>query len=158
VARAGAALVAAALALAAREARAWEATPKALAAKVGAAAAPSCDLCHAAATAPVGAASRPFAAALVARGLVDDGEAALDAALAKMRAERVDSDGDGAQDLDEVAWGADPNHADVPQSEGAPPEYGCSTRAPGRAPGGAAIAVAVALVAAVGRARLRRRR
>jgi len=104
---------------------------------------PSCMLCHsptadAAAPGPV---DTPFGRSMVARGLSGepnpDGDAgttvdagAIDptilAALAAMRRDGVDSDGDGAQDLDELSWGADPNVFDGFHSNPvAPPHYGC---------------------------------
>jgi hypothetical protein len=98
--------------------------------------APGCDLCHAHADAPVGGASKPFAASLVARGLVAGDDASLAKAL--VADEGVDSDGDGARDLDELSWGGDPNHPDVPVGK-PPPEitYGCGGSSKG-APGGSA--------------------
>jgi hypothetical protein len=78
---------------------------------------------------------------MVARGLLGepttDGDAAASvdagtidptmlAALAAMRQDGVDSDGDGAQDLDELSWGADPNVFDGFHSNPVPPpRYGC---------------------------------
>ncbi len=148
-------MIAIAAVIAPQPAAAWDGTPKALAARVGAATAPGCDVCHRAEAAPVGAADQPFAKALVARGLDADGAAPIDRAIAKMRADKVDSDGDGAQDLDEVAWGADPNRADVPEAQGEAPQYGCAARAPAEgAAGWAAIGLVVA-AALAGRARAR---
>jgi hypothetical protein len=67
----------------------------------------------------------PFGKSMVARGLLGEGDSdagtnsdagtinpTLLAALARMRADGVDSDGDGAEDLDELSWGGDPNHYD----------------------------------------------
>jgi MYXO-CTERM domain-containing protein len=143
-----AALLALAAALAPGAALAWADTPKALEAALKLPSAPKCDLCHHAASDPVGAVDQPFGKAMVERGLTKDDAASLSAALDTMRADKVDSDGDGAQDLDELSWGGDPNHADVPQSStDAPAAYGCSA-APGRASGwGAVLALAAALAA-----------
>ena len=48
------------------------------------------------------------------------------AALAAMRKDGVDSDGDGAEDLDELSWHADPNHYDGLSPNSAPQvHYGC---------------------------------
>ncbi len=105
---------------------------------------PACTLCHSpmpdSGTA-AGAIDTPFGKSMVARGLrgassldSDAGagndagniDATLLAALTAMRRDGVDSDGDGAQDLDELSWGGDPNVFDgfhvtpVP-----PPHYGC---------------------------------
>lgn len=121
--------------LAPQAALAWQDSPTQVATHLGLSAAPRCDLCHVEASAPVGAAVQPFCEALVARGLTKDDASALDAAVDRMRADKVDSDGDGAQDLDELSWGGDPNHADVPQSTDAPAAYGCSMRAGANAGG-----------------------
>lgn len=137
----GALLASAALG-ASTPALAWDDTPKLLAERLGAKSAPACTLCHEAAKAPVGAADTPFAKAMIARGLDADTPAALDAAIAKMRADKVDSDGDGAEDLDEVSWGADPNHGDVQQSAGDPPAYGCGMAGGPRRPAWALVAIA----------------
>ncbi len=82
----------------------------------------------------------PFGKSMVERGLlgqaattgaagsVDAGtiDPTMLAALAAMRRDDVDSDGDGAQDLDELSWGADPNVFDGFHSDPVPPaKYGC---------------------------------
>lgn len=69
-----------------------------------------------------------FARAVVARGTVAGDEDSLRRALVAMK--DVDSDGDGARDLDEISWGGDPNHADAPDvTPSAPPSYGCGASA-----------------------------
>src|SRR4051812_36086906 len=89
--------------------------------------APGCDLCHHAAMEPVGAVDTLFGKSIVARGLVDADAASLAKALDGLREGGVDSDGDGARDLDELSWGGDPNHADVPEGVNEEPvTYGCS--------------------------------
>jgi len=144
------ALVAAAIAFAARVASASPSYPDALDADLGLPAAPGCQLCHHAAAAPVGPVDTPFGEAMVARGLMGgDDVASLSAALVRMRSDHVDSDGDGAEDLDELSWGGDPNHADVPEGGPLTPvTYGCAlSGAPTAWPAGAVLA-ALALVAA----------
>lgn len=141
--------------LASGAAAASEAYPAAMKADLGLAKAPGCDLCHQAAVDPVGPVSTPFGESMVAKGLVASDPASLTKALDALRAAGVDSDGDGAKDLDELSWGGDPNHADVP--EGGSPEpvtYGCTV---GRVPvdGGAAGLALGGL--ALGLAALRRR-
>ena len=104
---------------------------------------PSCTLCHSQVpdAAAAGLVDTPFGKSMVARGLLCaptfDGDAGANAdagtidptllaALAAMRRDGVDSDGDGAQDLDELSWGADPNVFDGFHSNPmAPPHYGC---------------------------------
>jgi hypothetical protein len=105
---------------------------------------PKCSLCHSVSSSgESGPVSTPFGKSMVARGLLaaqasgtdagaapsDAGtsEVSLVAALAKMRTDGVDSDGDGAEDLDELTWGSDPNTYDGLKSN--PTEavnYGCA--------------------------------
>lgn len=89
---------------------------------------PPCTLCHSPSDGGSGPVTTPFGAALVKRGLGGHGDTtSLDAAIARLRADSVDSDGDGARDLDELAWGGDPNAPDLPADPNAqPPQYGCS--------------------------------
>jgi hypothetical protein len=76
---------------------------------------------------PVGAVDTPFGKSTVAKGLVGADAASLTKALDGMREGGVDSDGDGAKDLDELSWGGDANHADVPEGGNETPvTYGCS--------------------------------
>jgi hypothetical protein len=71
-----------------------------------------------------------------------------------MRAAGVDSDGDGAEDLDELSWGGDPNHADLPEGGNSEPvTYGCSA---GRVPVDGAAAGGLFGVIALLAARRRR--
>ena len=101
---------------------------------------PSCTLCHSTVSgSTVGPVDTPFGKSMVARGL--RGEAARDggvdadggtvdptllAALAAMRKDGVDSDGDGAEDLDELSWEGDPNHYDGLRPNDIPQvNYGC---------------------------------
>jgi hypothetical protein len=95
---------------------------------------PACTLCHGEATAAdAGPADTLFAQSMIARGLraaesEDAGtiDPSLATALAAMKKDGVDSDGDGAQDLDELSWGGDPNHYDgPPASDVSAPAYGC---------------------------------
>ena len=74
---------------------------------------PSCAVCHASASAPVGAVDQPFGESLVARGLASGDLASLTSALNRLRKDGVDSDGDGAQ-ISTSAWGGNPNHAESP--------------------------------------------
>jgi hypothetical protein len=122
--------------------------PGALASDLGLSKAPGCDLCHRAATAPVGPADTPFARSMIARGLVASDVHSLAGALDRMRADGVDSDGDGAEDLDELSWGGNPNHADLPAAGRIEAvEYGCSQS--GGAAGEGAVALAMAAAVAV---------
>ena len=135
-------------------ASASKAYPEAMKTALLLAKAPSCDLCHAAAADPVGPANSLFGQSMVAKGLRADDPASLTQALDGMRAAGVDSDGDGAEDLDELSWGGDPNHADLPESGNTQPvTYGCSA---GRMPvegGGAGILFGVIAILATKRRR-----
>ena len=101
--------------------------PDELRAALGLSYLPKCTLCHGEASgSDAGPCDTPFGKSMVARGL--RGEAAstsdggvdadggidptLASALAAMRKDGVDSDVDGAQDLDELSWGGDPNKYD----------------------------------------------
>ena len=139
-------------------AAASEGYPEAMKTDLGLAKAPGCDLCHQAASSPVGPASTPFGKSMVAKGLVASDAASLAKALDAMRAAGVDSDGDGAEDLDELSWGGDPNHAAVPEGGAqAPVTYGCGA---GRVPveGGAAASLLGVIVFLAARRGARRRR
>ena len=142
--------IAAAVFLVSGVASASKAYPDAMKAALVLAKAPSCDLCHAAATDPVGAATTPFGQSMVAKGLIADDTASLTRALDGLRAAGVDSDGDGAEDLDELSWGGDPNHADVPEGANSEPmTYGCSSgRMPVEGGGASILFVAIAILAA----------
>jgi hypothetical protein len=110
--------------------------------------APSCTLCHQG-TPQVGSVTTPFGKAMRARGLVFYDEEALKNALAALRRDNVDSDGDGTPDIEELQAGRDPNRADAATTDGGPapvvegpPEltYGC-----GVAPGGLSLGLLGAL-------------
>lgn len=132
-----------------------------------------CTLCHSAAGdagddaasdgsdggGGIGPADRPFADSALARGMVQGDDGSLRSALDRMRADRVDSDGDTMADIDELAWGTDPNVPDRPQGD-VPPAlgYGCSAGAAPTSPDAAWIAAAVALSCFAARRRARRGR
>ena len=82
----------------------------------------ACATCHRALD--TGVELTPFGAALAARGARAREDASLEAALAKLSADSVDSDGDGARDLDELAWGGDPNVPDLAPTPPEEPRYG----------------------------------
>ncbi len=150
------------LATAAPLASASESYPAAMSSELALANAPGCELCHDAADASASSADTPFSESLEARGLVGADPASLTVALGRMRDDAVDSDGDGARDLDELSWGGDPNHADLPEGGVKDPiTYGCSASSTHEgSPIGLALA-ALGLVAAsrcVTRSRMRRRR
>jgi len=86
---------------------------------------PPCTLCHA----TVGGGGPVVTAmgrSLLARGMVANNDASLRAALDRLVTERVDSDGDGTIDIDELLVASDPNTAQVSNLADVPPlEHGC---------------------------------
>lgn len=82
---------------------------------------PDCQICHRG-TPKLETVTRPFGVALRERGLQPYSTFSLDTALAAMRQDAVDSDGDGVLDVDELTDETNPN-GDAP---GPPtPTFGC---------------------------------
>ncbi len=118
---------------------------------------PQCGLCHTNNITGPGTVNTPFGRSLRLRGAVGLDEARLRSALDTLRADAVDSDGDGVADVTELENGTDPN---VPESDGGgvgggaggggggdevfpPPRYGCGASAvPGLWALGSAVALA----------------
>lgn len=87
---------------------------------------PECAVCHQDGRTGRGTVNTPFGSAMRARGLVAYEAPSLVAALAAMRADRVDSDGDGTLDVDTLKEGGNPNGgASEAEVEGITPTYGC---------------------------------
>ncbi|QRK07396.1 hypothetical protein JQX13_46495 [Archangium violaceum] len=97
---------------------------------------PACNVCHQGGAVGYGTVTTPFGQSLRSRGLVANNEGTLRTALGAVRSERVDSDGDGTPDTDELAAGRDPNVSDSGNGGDEPEDvlpdvtYGC-----GAAPG-----------------------
>lgn len=83
---------------------------------------PSCDLCHQG-TQSNGTAVKPFALAMKDRGLKPADNASLTAALQQMETDKVDSDGDGVTDIEEIVNKTDPNSNGAATAS---PVYGCA--------------------------------
>jgi uncharacterized protein (TIGR03382 family) len=125
--------------LGATAARATPEFPGIVRTELGLSSPPSCALCHQGAPS-VGTVTTPFGAALRARGLVMYENGSLRKALTELNTGKVDSDGDGTPDTEELKAGRDPNKSDAPTAPGgeAPgggnvlpePSYGCGV-APG---------------------------
>lgn len=117
-------------------------------------AAPACALCHAGGNGQRGNVTTPFGASMRARGLVANDEASLQKAYDTMTSDKVDSDGDGKLDVDELKAGTDPNTPEG--TETITPKYGCVGRvAPSGGTSGGWLAAAALALAAL---RHRRRR
>lgn len=126
--------------------------PTAIQAALTAKKAPDCGVCHAGGTTGRGTVTTKFGAAMMARGLVANDEASLTKALTAMETDKVDSDGDGVIDVDELRVGTDPN---VAEGSGVSRlVYGCG--AAGGAPCETATPLLLLAAAALAR-RLRRR-
>lgn len=116
---------------------------------------PGCALCHVGAQSS-GTAISPFAVSAKARGLVVGNDNSVAAALDKLASDKVDSDGDGTIDTDELKDCRDPNTPDKSSlgCAGGIPEvaaYGCGAtiaRSADASPLAIALgAAAVALIA-----------
>jgi hypothetical protein len=130
--------------------------PSAVARDLNLAHEPGCTLCHTGGVTQRGTVTTPVGTSLRARGLVAYDEQSLSAALGRLEADAVDSDGDGRTDVAELRAGTNPNVADDPSSstgggtQPPVPTYGCTSAA--GAPG-ASFLLAVCGLAALHRAR-----
>ena len=114
---------------------------------------PPCRLCHIQGTTGAGTVATPFGLSMLEHGLTED-HSTLSSALAALRADNVDSDGDGVPDITELMANTDPNTpVDAPLSQQGP-TYGCSTSGTN----GPNLAACVALAIVIAGAALGRRR
>jgi hypothetical protein len=132
--------------------------PREMARHLAAATDPPCGVCHQDAKTGKDTLVTPFAWGMRARGMT--GQDTLLGALDRVRADAVDSDGDGTTDVAELIAGTDPNSAaSTPASPGTvrDPQLGCAV-APGPRRGGAKTFAFAALVAmCLARCRSKRR-
>jgi hypothetical protein len=101
--------------------------PGEIARHLGAATDPPCGVCHQDGKTGKDTLVTPFAWGMRARGLT--GQDTLLEALDRVRSDAVDSDGDGATDVDELIAGSDPNSAaSTPAMPGTvrDPQLGCA--------------------------------
>jgi hypothetical protein len=82
---------------------------------------PACVLCHATNAGGTNTVTKPFGQALQAQGAQEKDSAALRQALAQVRDEGVDSDGDGSGDFLELTQLRSPNVAGEPDGGAADP-------------------------------------
>jgi len=112
-----------------------------------------CSVCHIKGNTGSPTPITPFALSMRSRGL-SGGPNSIASALAKMKTDNVDSDGDGVSDIAELEAGTDPNSSANSSIVNDPePGYGCGGTAP-RGRGGLGAVTAAAL----GWLLLRRRR
>ena len=118
---------------------------------------PPCFICHVKNNTGSGTANTGFALGLRERGLDAEARASLGTALTKLDNDKVDSDGDGVDDVDELREGTDPNSVAPASIRNQPePEWGCSVAQPGAAGGGWPLGlIGVAIVCSRRRRRAR---
>jgi len=108
-----------------RSAAASPTFPDAIKSDLGLSFAPPCAICHEGGRGSSGTVTTAFGRAMMDRGLRAGDTGTLKTALDKMATDKVDSDGDGTSDIDQLKKGKDPNGASG-IAIGAPPvEYGC---------------------------------
>ena len=115
------------LAAAAHDASATPNFPAAVKSKLNAVESPQCRICHLNGVTGRGTVNTAFGTSMRQRGLVLYDEGSLGRALTAMEQDRVDSDGDGTIDVDEIRQGNDPNPEQTFEDPTIP-TYGCVGR------------------------------
>jgi hypothetical protein len=119
---------------------------------------PPCRLCHIQGTTGAGSVQTPFGISMLARGLTQD-ESTLIPALTAMDTQKVDSDGDGVDDITEILEDRDPNTPLPASLSSGAPTYGCGTAGTVCTRGWPLFAAAAGLLLAIRRrSRARRHR
>jgi hypothetical protein len=99
--------------------------PAAIQAAAGMPCGPPCTLCHTSSPGTADTATKDFALTVLKNGLVFMHPESLTAVVAKLRANKTDTDGDGTTDVDELAAGSDPSNP-RPNTDICGPLYGCA--------------------------------
>jgi hypothetical protein len=132
--------------------------PSEIARHLGSATNPPCGVCHQDGKTGKDTLVTPFAWAMRARGMT--GQDTLLGALDRLRSDAVDSDGDGATDVDELIAGSDPNSAaSTPAMPGTvrDPQLGCAMAGRAReGTTGSLVSAAFVAMCLVRRRRVRR--
>ncbi len=125
---------------------------------------PQCTICHKDLAGGFGTIATPFGQAMQGAGL-NFLVPTVAPALAQLRANKTDSDGDGVDDITQLSAGVDPSTGAVICGSGAPPipTYGCgahiaSSPSPDHSGSLAALLVAAVLGASAHRSTRRKRR
>jgi hypothetical protein len=116
---------------------------------------PPCTICHVGVPGPT-TATTPFATAMQARGLAPYDDSSLATALQKMESDKVDSDGNGVPDIEQLEAGDDPSTGESLADSGPTTVYGCGAQLAVGATswqGAAALGTALALGLGLGRRR-----
>ena len=110
---------------------------------------PPCSLCHLRGSTGPGTANTPFALSMKARGLSTSDNTSVVTALGAMVRDKVDSDGDGTTDIQEIENDTDPNSpANVSLSGDVGPKAGCGGGQTSNS-GGSTPAAGIGLLVAV---------
>jgi hypothetical protein len=100
--------------------------PAAIQAAAGMPCGPPCTLCHTSSPGTADTPTKAFAFTLINSGvLVPNHPESLTAVVAKLRADKTDTDGDKISDVDELAEGSDPSNP-RPNTDICGPLYGCA--------------------------------
>ena len=142
----GAALAMTLLSVCARQAAASPSYPGVIQETWGLARAPECTICHATSSGGTGTVVTYFGRRMQALGVTAESPSALAQALDFDRAQRVDSDGSGTTDYEDLAAGRNPNSGPGPVTDaGLRPEHGCATGRGSPAGGDGLLVAAVAV-------------